>query len=431
MAVDEETGMAKADMRRLLMRSKQDPVYCALAAAKDPSVALLLLDRIKDARTLERFLQKQFPDAHSPRFGIAFVDVDTNPKLAKFLINKPVSGMAKKLVRTLKGTGFTKVQIVLEDGTPVEMFDEDPAELPQTLHAPAAAEPAASVAVLADLKHDLAALIERVKTVLDSQRKADLATLASAANTNLKAGNLTEAASCVARLRGSLDADSGSAATETVPSPRVMETAISQIGPQQELARLIPLILSLGDRDLKPILAKQASQAGLLIKSNDSIGAEAAVEQLRQSLADHAEGLPHPDLAPAACRTALSAWQQARRDVDREIGVLSRKFSATRHPVALSLSDRGLPALRKAMFAPVTAALSGFARSNASTEAAARSNCVAAIATLRDMLEELPDFPVLERNPLGLPVTIRPVLHKSLALLEQELAKPESSISLA
>jgi hypothetical protein len=32
------------------------------------------------------------------------------------MLNKPVSSMARRLVKTLKGLGFRKMQILLEDG---------------------------------------------------------------------------------------------------------------------------------------------------------------------------------------------------------------------------------------------------------------------------------------------------------------------------
>ena len=55
------------------------------------------------------------------------VDTDDDPTLVKFMLNKAVTSMARRLVKTLKGTGFRKVQILLEDGSPVEVAAEEEA----------------------------------------------------------------------------------------------------------------------------------------------------------------------------------------------------------------------------------------------------------------------------------------------------------------
>jgi hypothetical protein len=125
MAADVQTGMDKQEMKRLLMRSKKEPVNCAFAQGSDASVALLLLDKTKQPKGVEKDLSKQFPDAKNSRFGVAVVDTEADPKRVVFYINKPVGSMAKKLVKTLKGTGFSKVRLLLDDGTAVEDFTED------------------------------------------------------------------------------------------------------------------------------------------------------------------------------------------------------------------------------------------------------------------------------------------------------------------
>jgi len=216
---DVDTGMPKPDMKRLLAKSKMEPVNCAFGLGSDPSLGLLLLDRVKQPKAVDRDLSKAFPDAKNTRFGTAFVDVDDNPKLVKFIINKPVSGMARKLVKTLKGTGFSRVEILLEDGSPVEGYSEDEeAASGAEAHRPEAQPAPQAVPDLAALQRALAALIQGVATVADPARKAAFVKLAGDINGQLKAGDLAGAATGVARLRAGLAAPAASATVEPAPT---------------------------------------------------------------------------------------------------------------------------------------------------------------------------------------------------------------------
>ena len=79
------------------------------------------------AQSTARRAAEEFPTVFNTRFGTAMVDTDDDPTLVKFMLNKPVTSMARRLVKTLKGTGFRKVQILLEDGSPVEVAAEEEA----------------------------------------------------------------------------------------------------------------------------------------------------------------------------------------------------------------------------------------------------------------------------------------------------------------
>ena len=205
---DTQTGMERAEMKRFLLKSKQEPVNCALGVGDDKSVALLMLSPHRSAKSLQGDLQKQFPSAFNTRFGTAVVDTDDDPTLVKFMLNKPVTSMARRLVKTLKGTGFRKVQILLEDGTPVETAAEETgvgvATDGQVVEADARPDAGA-------LQNELAVLVQRIKDVADPAMKARLAKLATDTNVNIKTNNLTYAATYLAQLRNGL------AAQETTP----------------------------------------------------------------------------------------------------------------------------------------------------------------------------------------------------------------------
>ena len=217
MAAEVKTGMDKAEMKKLLVKSKQEPVNCAIGVGADAGFGLLLLHRIKQPRALMQELEKTFPDAKNPRYGTAMVDTDEDPKLVKFYLNKPVSGMARRLIKTLKGTGFSKARIMLEDGSDVEVAGEEEEEETAGAEgqeetassaAPPPSPPDAAAPDAASLTRELTDLVKRMMAVIgaDPSRKEALVGLAGAAQGGLKGGDLTAAAGGIAALRQALDA---------------------------------------------------------------------------------------------------------------------------------------------------------------------------------------------------------------------------------
>ncbi len=204
MAAETQTGKDRAEMKRFLIKSKQEPVNCAIGVGDDKSVALLMLARNRSPKALQGDLQKEFPSACNTRFGTAVVDTDDDPTLVKFMLNKAVTSMARRLVKTLKGTGFRKVQILLEDGSPVEIAAEE--EATEQANAEGGATVAPPRPDASALAQALTALVARIAEVTDPARKEALAKLARDANVNIKTGNLTYAATNIELLRRALDA---------------------------------------------------------------------------------------------------------------------------------------------------------------------------------------------------------------------------------
>ncbi len=238
MAVSMKTGMEKAEMKKLLMRSKSEPVNCAIGLGENAALGLLMMHRTKTGKACESLLKTEFPDAKNLRWGTAFVDADDNPKLVKITLNRAVAGMAKRLTKTLKGTGFNKVLIVLEDGATVEAHEEadetdavaaagaTPAAAPVAADAPeappapppppaAGATPEQKAAQTAALAKALAALAAQIPAAAgaDAARKAVLMKFATDANVNIKTGNLTYAATSLNQLKIALETKPASAAS--------------------------------------------------------------------------------------------------------------------------------------------------------------------------------------------------------------------------
>jgi hypothetical protein len=323
MATPAQTGMDKADLKKLLTKSKQEPVNCAIGMGADPSIGLLVLDRAKQGKAVEQMLVKQIPDAKNTRFGRAFVDTDDNPKLVKLYLNKPVSGMARKLVKTLKGTGFNKVEILLDDGSPVESYTEEDATGPG--EAPAAAGvPPPPPPPQAEAKPDAAAIEAKLKTLvprvaaLDAAdpRRDDLTKRMRQAGVMLKTGNLVYAGAEVESLRRALDAPAPQPAQAAAPPPPPPPPPPTQDAAKPDAAAiearlkaLLPRVMQLNPADpRRENLVGRARQVGVLLKTGNLVYAGAEVESLARAL----DGAPAAQAANGAANGAGAGTDYAK-----------------------------------------------------------------------------------------------------------------------
>jgi len=260
-AKDAGPGLGRAELKKALVIARRQPMHCAFALGADGK-PVILIDKIKKGPGLDRDLKSKAPDTKNHRFGIVEIDQD-NPKLCRFTINKAgTGGMARKLIVALKGTGFNKVLIQLEDGTAVESEegeeeetgdevaaagqggaeesgDTQPAQAQATASAtPAApsgsdgqsqgvaapsAQPAANAQPAAGpdaagLTADLTALVKQMIAVIatDPSKKSALAELATNAQASLKRGDLQGASAGIDVLREAL---SGGGDSSLQPSP--------------------------------------------------------------------------------------------------------------------------------------------------------------------------------------------------------------------
>lgn len=295
MAEAPNTGMDKAELRKLLQVCRKEPVNCAIGLGSDASFGLLRLDRVKQPKAIEKDLMKAVPEAKNTRFGTAFINHDDNPKLLKIALNRPIAGMARKLVKTLAGTGVTKVQIVLDDGTSVESAGEEVGEAAQAAAAPPPPEappppdapPSAATAAAdgAALKQALAALIPRIAPFAgtDEVLRARLAKLAKDASVNITTNNFTYASVAIQQLGAALDAPAAAVAPPPPPAEAARPDADAL---RQRLATLIPRIAQVAGSDaaLKASLGKLAADANVNLKTSNLTYAAVAIEQLNRAL---------------------------------------------------------------------------------------------------------------------------------------------------
>ncbi len=444
MAAETQTGMDRAEMKRFLLKSKQEPVNCAIGVGDDKSVALLMLARSRSPKALQGDLQKEFPSAFNTRFGTAVVDTDDDPTLVKFMLNKAVTSMARRLVKTLKGTGFRKVQILLEDGSPVEVAAEEEAAEQADTSAPDAPQPDTTALAAA-----LATLVPRIADIADPAQKEVLAKQARLVNVNIKTGNLTYAATGIEQLRRTLDANAAatsSAAAEPadrsaqppVPPPPVEEAKPDPAALSAALAILVPRIAQVTDAVQKEALAKQARVANVNIKTGNLTYAATGIEQLRRAL----DAIPVPTsdrptekATEAPPRRASrkppesyvsirgrEIWGTARDKADEQIEALKQRLSGMPDPELQRLATFSLSGTTSKRSWTLLAALSEVDGVPADRQPAARAKARSVIGEFRAYLQADPLIQLLDDNPLKELVTIRATLGAALTEIDQTIA---------
>ena len=427
MATDTQTGMDRAEMKRFLLKSKQEPVNCAIGVGDDKSVALLMLARSRSPKALQGDLQKEFPSAFNTRFGTAMVDTDDDPTLVKFMLNKAVTSMARRLVKTLKGTGFRKVQILLEDGSPVEVAaDEEAAEQADT-SAPDAPQPDAAALVAA-----LTALVPRIADIADPARKEALSKQAREAKVNIKTGNLAYAAAGIEALRRALDAVSATDGADAQPDqsdipappapPPEAEPTPDATALAAALTELVRRIAEVTDPALKEALAKQARATQVNIKTGNLTYAATGIEALRRALETPAAGdaplrqeISHDDSDPRAI------WREAKEALDVSLNALAGKLRAHSNADMHQIADLGLFSIGRTENVGLNKALIEYTGASAERRGTAAQQLRQAIAAYRAMMAKSRAVELLADTPFGANVPFQATLGGALDRIERTL----------
>lgn len=214
--------MAAAQMKPLLALSKQEPVQAAIGLTADGEGLILLDKKAKPKRVFSMLKAgatkaKLQLNAASLRFGRAEVDIDYDPGMVRFFVNKDAPGNLRvKLVEVVKRIPYQKVEINVDPSLELEP-EEDDAHQPETAPAPAGehpvppAPPPSPTAPRLDivgLRRILEGLIGRISATAgdDAARKAQLVALAVTANNAVKAEDLRAAATAVKELSNALAA---------------------------------------------------------------------------------------------------------------------------------------------------------------------------------------------------------------------------------
>ncbi len=269
-----DTGMDPVKMKAMLAASKREPVNCALGQTK--TGAVMMLDKQKGPKMLLKELEKKFSDLKAPNWGTASVDVDEDPKLVILVLEKPPAGVAKKLKLTLKGTGFSKVEIRKPDGSVAEKVGE--VEGPD--EADAAGAPAGPAAAGAASPDDApaAGAPEAAADAPDAAEAAPAPPAAEAAPAPPAAPEPPQAAAAPAPPSG--------------PDPAALTRQLTDL-----VKQMVPLLGA--DPARGASMKALATQAQGALKSGDVAAAQQAMADLKQAIAAPAAPSPPAAGAPA------------------------------------------------------------------------------------------------------------------------------------
>ena len=249
----EGVGSDRAELKKLLKLSADKPVHMAFALGADGK-AVIQLDKLKPARTLEKSLKEGLDGGKNYRFGTVSIDPE-DPQVVQFVVNKTVGGCGRKLVVALKGTGFKKIRIVTEDGEAVEEAEDEegePEDGAATQRVPAdrdedatlRAEPAPPATPTKwgrpdpeTLTQQLTEMVKQMLGVIkhNPSQKTALAGLATDAQVSLKRGDLDQAAAGIEILRLAIATQTQ---TQTPTAPASLSPSADGTGPAPDPAAL-------------------------------------------------------------------------------------------------------------------------------------------------------------------------------------------------
>jgi phosphotransferase system HPr-like phosphotransfer protein len=211
MAVAPDTGMDKAELKRLLGTASAEPVSCAVGVAAD-TTGLILVHKSKGPKALHKELMEKFPKAKAIRWGTAkYSETD---KLLTFQINKAAPGLEKSLLKTMKGTGYEKFEITFDEAEGEETEAEGATA---TDTAPETGTDAKPEIDLAALNKELGGCIKQLAAASngDADRMSALKALAVEANAAIKAEDGEKAQDAIARLKAMLNEGAATGGTSS------------------------------------------------------------------------------------------------------------------------------------------------------------------------------------------------------------------------
>jgi len=97
-------------LKRLFILARKQKVGCAVGLTVDGK-AMVMLHKIKKPKAILKDLMDQFGDLKNPRWGTAEVDEKQNPRLIMLTLNRSSPGLENRLKKTIKGTGFTHIEV--------------------------------------------------------------------------------------------------------------------------------------------------------------------------------------------------------------------------------------------------------------------------------------------------------------------------------
>ncbi len=185
------------------------------------------------------------------------------------------------------------------------------------------------------------------------------------------------------------------------------------VGQQRELVALIGRIKEIAATD--PGRSKEmvalAQQAGAALKAGETDKAEGLIAQLRSAVG---AGTPPGKV--------LGIWRDAREETGAQLGQLQDAMKNSGLPLFERIADRGLNSVTETRLVSLQVGLMEVDSAQGEARGKAVDKASAAISEMRDFLKTNPVLPLLEANPLKIPLTLRATLGRALDDIDRALA---------
>jgi hypothetical protein len=192
------------------------------------------------------------------------------------------------------------------------------------------------------------------------------------------------------------------------PAPETGDAARQQ----RELVALIGRIkeISIADADRSHEIVALARQASAALKAGETGKAKGLIAELRSVVGTEAR--------PEA---VLGIWRDARDETGAQFGQLQDAMKNSGLPLLERIADRGLNSITETRLVALQAGLMEVDAAQGEARDKAVRKAAAAVSEMRDFLNTNPVLPLLEANPLKIPLTLRATLGKALDDIDRAL----------
>ena len=164
-------------------------------------------------------------------------------------------------------------------------------------------------------------------------------------------------------------------------------------------------------------LKQNTAQAGALAQRGDAAGAEALLDTIESAL----ELRPTVSAAPGG--KTLPVWQRAKDSAGAQISQLQAALRETGDPLLMRIADQGLNGITNKLQVGLQVALMEFDGAPPGQRDKQRDKAQQAVADFKKFLADEPGLPMLANNPLGVTITLREDLTRAMATLERSLVE--------
>ncbi|MEX0367240.1 MAG: hypothetical protein AB3N22_14285 [Ruegeria sp.] len=406
-----EERLTGPQLKKMVKLGKKMAIQFGYAPHKDMEATVLLVHRRKPPPMLGKAARKM---AEAKKFSFGTFQV--KGKIVEMTCERLVPMMAKTVKRYLKSNKIhVNVVIMGPDGSVVESDISDLPDDPEWDEgdepvdgAPAEEEaPEAEPDPDAERKKELTSRVQAVQPRVAEVRGdagKRLKEVMLGAIEKIRAGDLDGADKSIRAVEQALDKLESAAPDPAALAARAKElkAAIGAL-PEPAKSRLLEVF----------------DEAVQMIRDGKLAEADAKMTRIEQ-VAEKAAQAPAQmaDIAPT-----LPIWREARDEVNEQLGKLQDAMKKSGMPLFAQIADAGLNSITETRLVALQASMMDLdGAADAGAQQAARKKLQAALTDMRGFVETNPVLPMLDENPLNIPLTLRSTLTGALDSLDRAIA---------